>query len=79
VAEPLFWNYYKRGATACEFSYRPLPAAIDPVAAASSSTPLLHPELGCNVISDRSFRYGDPETAFASCTLIVLSRCFVLA
>jgi 2-furoyl-CoA dehydrogenase large subunit len=31
-----------------EVSYRPLPAAIDPVAAASSSTPLLHPELGCN-------------------------------
>jgi 2-furoyl-CoA dehydrogenase large subunit len=49
-----------------EVSYRPLPAVIGPVAAAGSATPLLHPALGCNVISDRSFRYGDPETAFAS-------------
>jgi 2-furoyl-CoA dehydrogenase large subunit len=49
-----------------EVSYRPLPAVIDPVAATGSAAPLLHPALGCNVISDRSFRYGDPETAFAS-------------
>ena len=47
-------------------SYRPLPAVIDPVSAAASATPLLHPALGCNIISDRSFRYGDPETAFAA-------------
>ena len=36
-----------------------------PRSAAASATPLLHPALGCNIISDRSFRYGDPETAFA--------------
>ena len=46
-------------------SYRPLLAVIDPISAAGTATPLLHPVLGCNIISDRSFRYGDPETAFA--------------
>ena len=49
-----------------EVSYRPLPAVIDPVAAVGAAAPVLHSRLGCNVISDRSFRYGDPETAFAS-------------
>jgi 2-furoyl-CoA dehydrogenase large subunit len=44
-----------------EVSYRPLPAVIDPVAAAESAAPLLHTALGCNVISDRSFCYGDPK------------------
>jgi 2-furoyl-CoA dehydrogenase large subunit len=34
--------------------YRPLPAIIDPRAAAASGT-----------VSDRRFRYGDPESAFA--------------
>ena len=47
-------------------SYRPLPAVIDPVAAAESAAPVLHPALGCNVVSDRQFRYGDPEAAFAA-------------
>src|ERR1700730_6567328 len=49
-----------------EVSYRPLPAVIDPVVAAGPAIPLLHPRLGRNVISDRSFHYGDPEAAFAS-------------
>jgi len=45
--------------------YNPLPAIIDPLAALAPGTPLLHPELGSNLASDRSFRYGDPERAFA--------------
>ena len=45
--------------------YRPLPPLIDPEAAARPDAPLLHPAVGSNVVSDRSFRYGDPETAFA--------------
>ncbi len=44
--------------------YRPLPAAVDPVAALAADAPVLHPGLGGNVASDRSFRYGDPERAF---------------
>jgi 2-furoyl-CoA dehydrogenase large subunit len=45
--------------------YDPLPAIIDPLAALEAGTALLHPELGSNLASDRSFRYGDPERAFA--------------
>jgi 2-furoyl-CoA dehydrogenase large subunit len=45
--------------------YDPLPAIIDPLAALDAGTALLHPELGSNLASDRSFRYGDPERVFA--------------
>ena len=45
--------------------YRPLPPIVDPEAAAKPNAPLLHPTVGSNVISERAFRYGDPETAFA--------------
>jgi 2-furoyl-CoA dehydrogenase large subunit len=46
--------------------YRPLPAVVDPVAAAAPGAPLLHPAVGSNVVAERSFRYGDPEGAFAA-------------
>jgi 2-furoyl-CoA dehydrogenase large subunit len=46
--------------------YGPLPPTVDPEAAARLDAPLLHPAVGSNVISDRVFRYGDPETAFAA-------------
>ncbi|HKS88464.1 MAG TPA: xanthine dehydrogenase family protein molybdopterin-binding subunit [Stellaceae bacterium] len=46
--------------------YRPLPAILDPEAAAMPDAPLLHPAVGSNVISDRAFRYGDPEAAFVA-------------
>lgn len=46
--------------------YRPLPALIDIDAACAADAPLLHEAVGSNVVSDRSFRYGDPEAAFAS-------------
>jgi 2-furoyl-CoA dehydrogenase large subunit len=46
--------------------YRPLPAVVDPEAAAMSGAPQLHPAVGSNIVSDRSFRYGDPEAAFAA-------------
>src|SRR5207244_4377616 len=45
--------------------YRPLPALLDPEAAAAPKAPVLHPAVGSNILSDRSFRYGDPEAAFA--------------
>jgi len=38
-----------------DVTYRPLPATLDPRTAA-----------GCDVVSDRHFRYGDPEAAFAA-------------
>src|ERR1700744_355688 len=49
-----------------EVRYAPRPAVIDPRAALRSDAPVLHDGFGGNVASDRSFRYGDPEQAFAS-------------
>jgi 2-furoyl-CoA dehydrogenase large subunit len=46
--------------------YAPRPAVVDPRAALSSEAPVLHDGFSGNVASDRSFRYGDPEQAFAS-------------
>ena len=48
-----------------EVRYRPLPAVVDPVAAATVNSPLLHPAINSNVVGERTFRYGDPERAFA--------------
>ena len=45
--------------------YRPLSAVVDPVAAATADSPLLHPAVNSNVVGERTFRYGDPERAFA--------------
>jgi 2-furoyl-CoA dehydrogenase large subunit len=47
-----------------EVDYAPLPAVVAPLAALEGA-PLLHEPLGSNVASDRTFRYGDPEAAFA--------------
>ena len=55
-----------------EVEYRELASVIDPAAAAAADAidapdaPILHPEVGSNVVSDRHFRYGDPDTAFAT-------------
>jgi 2-furoyl-CoA dehydrogenase large subunit len=49
-----------------EVDYELLPAVIDPRAALEAHAQVLHDGLGSNVASDRSFRYGDPEAAFAS-------------
>src|ERR1700736_5215672 len=49
-----------------EVDYDPLPAVVDPLAALAPDAPILHDKLGSNVASDRSFRYGDPDAAFAA-------------
>jgi 2-furoyl-CoA dehydrogenase large subunit len=46
--------------------YAALTAVIDPLDAMASSAALLHDGFPNNVASDRHFRYGDPETAFAT-------------
>ncbi len=48
-----------------EVDYRPLPTIVDPLAALKPAAPVLHAGLKSNLVSDRSFRYGDPEDAFA--------------
>jgi 2-furoyl-CoA dehydrogenase large subunit len=49
-----------------EAEYEPLPVVMDPQAALDPGSPPLHDALGSNVASDRTFRYGDPESAFAT-------------
>ncbi len=48
-----------------EVQYRPRPAVVDPLAALSPEAPILHDGFAGNVASDRTFRYGNPEQAFA--------------
>lgn len=54
-----------------EVRYAPLPAVIDPQAAARDDAPLLHPGAGSNLPHERRFRYGDPEAAFAGAAHVV--------
>ncbi len=49
-----------------DVTYDALPAVVDIVRASQTKTIVLHEAIGSNVVSDRSFRYGDPENAFAS-------------
>lgn len=51
---------------AIEIAYRPLPAIVDPVASMAEEAPVLHEKAGANLVSDRRFRYGEPEPAFAA-------------
>jgi 2-furoyl-CoA dehydrogenase large subunit len=46
--------------------YRQLPAVVDPLAATLPNASLLHPAVGTNVVGERTFCYGDPETEFAN-------------
>src|SRR6202030_661414 len=48
-----------------EVRYRVRPAIIDPLEALKPDVPVLHDGFLGNVASDRTFRYGDPERAFA--------------
>ena len=45
--------------------YEPLDAIVDPKAALGADVLLLHEAVGSNLISEREFRYGEPEAAFA--------------
>jgi 2-furoyl-CoA dehydrogenase large subunit len=48
-----------------EVRYASRPAVIEPLEAIAPGAPLLHDGFPNNVASDRHFRYGDPEAAFA--------------
>jgi 2-furoyl-CoA dehydrogenase large subunit len=45
--------------------YRQLPAVVNPLAATLPDATLLHPAVGTNVVGERTFCYGDPETELA--------------
>ncbi len=49
-----------------EVDYAPLPITLRPADALNPESAMLHEGLGGNIASDRSFRYGDPEAAFAA-------------
>jgi 2-furoyl-CoA dehydrogenase large subunit len=57
-----------------DVQYAPLPALVDPEAAAAETAPLLHEGAGANVLHERQFRYGDPEAAFASAAHVVETK-----
>ena len=46
--------------------YEPLPPVVDVESALVPGAPVLHEAVGSNVVSDRSFVYGDPDAAFAA-------------
>lgn len=50
---------------AIEVRYRPREAVVDPEAALRPGAPILHEEVGGNLVNERRFSYGDPDTAFA--------------
>ena len=45
--------------------YRPRAAVVDPLGALAPEAPLLHDGFPGNLASDRTFRYGNPQQAFA--------------
>lgn len=49
-----------------EVDYAPLDAVVNPEAALDESAVVLHPKHGGNLAAERSFHYGDPESAFAA-------------
>ncbi len=48
-----------------DVEYEALPIETDPRAATRPDATLLHPACKTNVVHERSFRYGDPDAAFA--------------
>ncbi|MHA1107894.1 MAG: xanthine dehydrogenase family protein molybdopterin-binding subunit [Alphaproteobacteria bacterium] len=59
---------------ACEHidvTYNVLKPVVLPLDAAKDDAILIHPEAESNVMSEREFRYGDPETAFAEADHVI--------
>ncbi|WP_083229072.1 xanthine dehydrogenase family protein molybdopterin-binding subunit [Bordetella sp. H567] len=53
------------GADLVDIGYEPLAAVVSIEDAIAAAAPVLHEKVGSNIVSDRTFRYGDPESAFA--------------
>ena len=51
-----------------DVDYEPLSPVVDPERALDADSPILHDEIGSNCVHRRSFRYGDPDKAFAEGT-----------
>jgi 2-furoyl-CoA dehydrogenase large subunit len=48
-----------------DITYRALPPAVDAEAAGEDGAPLVHEDVGSNIVSTRDFSYGEPDRAFA--------------
>ena len=51
--------------------YTPLPAVTTIEQAIHDDAEVLHEGVGSNIVSDRTFRYGDPEAAFAAAPHVI--------
>ena len=51
--------------------YEPLEAVVTVEDALDPTKPVLHEQVGSNVVVDRTLRYGDPDAAFARADLVV--------
>jgi 2-furoyl-CoA dehydrogenase large subunit len=58
-----------------EVDYDPLPAAVDPEAALAADAPVVHETNTSNLAQSRTFRYGDPEAAFARADAVFKAHC----
>lgn len=54
-----------------EVEYEDLPLVTDPIAAMQPDAPLVHPELGTNILKHYRIRKGDIEAGFAQADVIV--------
>lgn len=54
-----------------EVEYEALEAAVLPLEAAKEGAPLVHPDAGTNVVSEREYHYGDPDKAFAEADRVI--------
>jgi 2-furoyl-CoA dehydrogenase large subunit len=50
---------------------QPLPAVVDVDVALTETSIVLHKDIGSNCVLDRSYQYGDPDSAFQKATNIV--------
>lgn len=57
-----------------EVDYRPLAAVVDAQTALHENAPVLHSALGTNRVHHRTFRYGDPERAFANAARVISAK-----
>lgn len=54
-----------------DVQYEILTPVLDPEAAGKDGAPLVHEAAGVNLISDREFKYGDPDKAFEEADRVV--------
>ncbi len=56
---------------AIEIDYEVLTPVVDPELAAAPNAPVLHDQLGGNVVHRKDFVFGNPESTFARCDRVV--------